>query len=153
MVTHSSILAWRIPWSICIVHGVAESLTQLSDFHCQCCIIYGEEEVNMSLLTVILTLIAWLRFLYCKVIQFSRVEDIVSNLRIKGENFFLACQSFYNKLYICILLYERFYTYYPTSQCALLFEVRETKLPYNLSNSSNERSFWLLLCNAHLTWV
>ena len=30
--THSSILAWRIPWTI--VHGVAKSLTRLSDFHC-----------------------------------------------------------------------------------------------------------------------
>ena len=29
--THSSILAWRIPWSV--VHGVANSWTQLSDFH------------------------------------------------------------------------------------------------------------------------
>jgi len=28
--THSSILAWRIPWT---VHGVAKSRTQLSDFH------------------------------------------------------------------------------------------------------------------------
>ena len=28
--THSSILAWRIPW---IVHGVAKSRTLLSDFH------------------------------------------------------------------------------------------------------------------------
>ena len=28
--THSSILAWRIPWTI--VHGVAKSQTQLSDF-------------------------------------------------------------------------------------------------------------------------
>ena len=25
--THSSILAWRIPWTDCIVHGVAKSLT------------------------------------------------------------------------------------------------------------------------------
>ena len=25
--THSSILAWRIPWTDCIVHGVAESDT------------------------------------------------------------------------------------------------------------------------------
>ena len=31
--THSSILAWRIPWTIYIVHGVAKSWTQLSDFH------------------------------------------------------------------------------------------------------------------------
>ena len=30
MATHSSILAWRIPWT---VHGVAKSQTQLSDFH------------------------------------------------------------------------------------------------------------------------
>ena len=30
---HSSILAWRIPWTVCIVHGVAKSRTQLSDFH------------------------------------------------------------------------------------------------------------------------
>ena len=30
--THSSILAWRIPWT-CIVHGVAKSWTRLSDFH------------------------------------------------------------------------------------------------------------------------
>ena len=28
--THSSILAWRIPWT---VHGVAKNQTQLSDFH------------------------------------------------------------------------------------------------------------------------
>ena len=33
MATHSSILAWRIPWSV--VHGVARSWTQLSDFHFQ----------------------------------------------------------------------------------------------------------------------
>ena len=35
MVTHSSILAWRIPWTRgvwqAIVHGVAKSWTQLSD--------------------------------------------------------------------------------------------------------------------------
>ena len=31
--THSSILAWMIPWSACIVHGVAKSLTQMSDIH------------------------------------------------------------------------------------------------------------------------
>ena len=29
--THSSILAWRIPWTT--VHGVSKSLTRLSDFH------------------------------------------------------------------------------------------------------------------------
>ena len=29
--THSSILAWRIPWSI--VHGVTKSQKPLSDFH------------------------------------------------------------------------------------------------------------------------
>ena len=29
--THSSILAWRIPWTI--LHGVAKSWTRLSDFH------------------------------------------------------------------------------------------------------------------------
>ena len=29
--TYSSILAWRIPWTI--VHGVTKSRTQLSDFH------------------------------------------------------------------------------------------------------------------------
>ena len=28
--THSSILAWRIPWTI---HGVTKSRTRLSDFH------------------------------------------------------------------------------------------------------------------------
>ena len=28
--THSSILAWRIPWA---VHGIAKSWTRLSDFH------------------------------------------------------------------------------------------------------------------------
>ena len=31
--THSSILAWRIPWIIYIVHGVAKSRIQLNDFH------------------------------------------------------------------------------------------------------------------------
>ena len=31
--THPSILAWRIPWTIDIVHGVAKSRTWLSDFH------------------------------------------------------------------------------------------------------------------------
>ena len=29
--THSSILAWRTPWTV--VHGVAKSQTRLSDFH------------------------------------------------------------------------------------------------------------------------
>ena len=29
--THSSVLAWRIPWTI--VHGVAKSWMQLSSFH------------------------------------------------------------------------------------------------------------------------
>ena len=33
--THSSILAWRIPWAVCIVHGVTKSWIQLSDFHTQ----------------------------------------------------------------------------------------------------------------------
>ena len=32
--THSSILAWRIPWT---VHGVAKSWTPLSDFHFTIC--------------------------------------------------------------------------------------------------------------------
>ena len=32
--THSSILAWRIPWTT--VHGVAKSLTRLNDFHRHC---------------------------------------------------------------------------------------------------------------------
>ena len=31
MATHSSILSWRIPWTI--VHGVTKSQTQLSNFH------------------------------------------------------------------------------------------------------------------------
>ena len=31
--TRSSVLAWRIPWTVYIVHGVPESQTQLSDFH------------------------------------------------------------------------------------------------------------------------
>ena len=38
--THSIILAWRILWTIYIVHGVAKSQTRLSDFHlrvfCDC---------------------------------------------------------------------------------------------------------------------
>ena len=29
--THSSVLAWRIPWTT--VHGVAKNRTRLSDFH------------------------------------------------------------------------------------------------------------------------
>ena len=32
MATHSSILAWKIPW-MGIVHVVAKSQTQLNDFH------------------------------------------------------------------------------------------------------------------------
>ena len=31
MATHSSILAWRIPWTEATAHGVAKSRTQLSD--------------------------------------------------------------------------------------------------------------------------
>ena len=31
--THSGIVAWRIPWTIYIVHGVAKSQTRLRDFH------------------------------------------------------------------------------------------------------------------------
>ena len=37
MATHSSILAWRIPWTEesgrLIAHGVAKNQTQLNDFH------------------------------------------------------------------------------------------------------------------------
>ena len=34
MATYSSILAWRVPWSLAgTVHGVTDSLTGLSDFH------------------------------------------------------------------------------------------------------------------------
>ena len=32
MATHSSILAWKIPWTEDPVHGVAKSWTRLSDF-------------------------------------------------------------------------------------------------------------------------
>ena len=32
MATHSSILAWRIPWTV-LVHGVTKSQTRLSNFH------------------------------------------------------------------------------------------------------------------------
>ena len=40
MATHSSILAWRIPWReepdrLYPVHGIAKSRTQLSDLHFQ----------------------------------------------------------------------------------------------------------------------
>ena len=35
--THSSILAWRIPWTVC---GVARSQTWLSDFHFHFCPFY-----------------------------------------------------------------------------------------------------------------
>jgi len=35
LATHSSILAWRIPWTVYIVRGIAKSWTQLSDFHFQ----------------------------------------------------------------------------------------------------------------------
>ena len=31
--THSSILAWRTPWTDCMVYRVSKSRTQLSDFH------------------------------------------------------------------------------------------------------------------------
>ena len=31
--THSSIMAWRTPWTLCMVHGVAKSWTWLSNFH------------------------------------------------------------------------------------------------------------------------
>ena len=31
MATHSSILAWRIPWTEATVHGVAKSQTRLSN--------------------------------------------------------------------------------------------------------------------------
>ena len=30
--THSSILVWRIPWTVYIAHGVTKSQTQMSDF-------------------------------------------------------------------------------------------------------------------------
>ena len=33
--THSSILAWRIPWAVSIAYGVTKSQTRLSDFHSQ----------------------------------------------------------------------------------------------------------------------
>ena len=33
MATHSSILAWRIPWTVYIVYGIPKSRTGLSNFH------------------------------------------------------------------------------------------------------------------------
>ena len=42
--THSSILAWRIPWT-CIVHGVAKSQTQLSDFSLYTYLVPNLEEI------------------------------------------------------------------------------------------------------------
>ena len=44
--THSSILAWRIPWTD---HGVTKSRTQLSDQHSLCisCVTLGKS-VNLS---------------------------------------------------------------------------------------------------------
>ena len=33
MAIHSSILAWRIPWTEVTVHGVTKSRTQQSNFH------------------------------------------------------------------------------------------------------------------------
>ena len=43
MATHSSLLAWRIPWTEepgGLVHGVAKSWTQLSDFPSKQCNYY-----------------------------------------------------------------------------------------------------------------
>ena len=45
--THSSILAWRIPWT---VHGVTKSRTQLSDFYFHAGVIFIEAlEANFAL--------------------------------------------------------------------------------------------------------
>ena len=47
MATHSSILAWKIPWTESLagtVHGVTKSWTQLSDFT----YFPGEQEASIS---------------------------------------------------------------------------------------------------------
>ena len=44
--THSSSLVWRIP--SCIVHGVAKSWTQLSDFHFLFCFCYYDTSLSQS---------------------------------------------------------------------------------------------------------
>ena len=49
-VTHSSILAWRIPW---ILHRVAKSWTGLSDFHLIKSILVGMNYCLIEILTVL----------------------------------------------------------------------------------------------------
>ena len=44
---HPSILTWRIPWTV-IVHGVAKSWTQLSDFHFLFCFCYYDTSLSQS---------------------------------------------------------------------------------------------------------
>ena len=46
--THSSILAWRIPWTV--VHGVAKSRTRLNDFHFQDLDIIGLNPRSVSIM-------------------------------------------------------------------------------------------------------
>ena len=41
MATHSSILAWRIPWAEELVHGILKSLTGLSEIHIHDQVNYG----------------------------------------------------------------------------------------------------------------
>ena len=54
MATRSSILAWRIPWTEgaweAIVHGVAKSWTQLSDYHTRTQYTHGDTQHTAFLL-------------------------------------------------------------------------------------------------------
>ena len=52
---HSSILAWRIPWTVYRVHGVAKSRTRLSNIHfhfCSCIMCIQFSSVTQSCLTL-----------------------------------------------------------------------------------------------------
>ena len=55
-VTHSSILAWRIPWTT--VHRVAKSRTRLSDFHFTYFIVANDIEFFFMLFVVVVQLLS-----------------------------------------------------------------------------------------------
>ena len=48
MATHSSILAWRIPWDHYIVPGVTKRRTQLSNFHFTSLLLYCTPQAHKS---------------------------------------------------------------------------------------------------------
>ena len=109
--THSSILAWRIPWP-CIVHGVAKSRTRLSNFHFQstsyCWWSFS------SAISYLLSLLQSITFLVCS-LDVSPCMPAVTLYYCTFQSAVLEdwkCSPYFLCLCLCIICVQSIITYY-----------------------------------------